>query len=55
MLLPQINPVGAIFVIVPRVIVATAAIVIPLILMVVISPRRYWDEPRYAQQKSTDN
>jgi hypothetical protein len=47
-LLPQIDPVGAIFVIVPRMVVVAVAIVIPLILMV-ISPRRYRDEPGCAQ------
>jgi hypothetical protein len=48
MLLSQIEPVGFIFLAVPGVIVATVAIVIPLIVMV-ISPRRYRDEPGCAE------
>jgi hypothetical protein len=44
----QINPVGLIFLVVPGVIVVTATIVILLILMV-LSPRRYRDEPGCAQ------
>jgi uncharacterized membrane protein YeaQ/YmgE (transglycosylase-associated protein family) len=48
MLLPEIEPVGPIFMIVPGVIVATIAIVIPLFLMV-LSHSRYRDEPGYSQ------
>jgi hypothetical protein len=53
-LLPQIDPVGTIFVIVPRVIIATVAIVIPLLLML-LSPSHYRNQPGCAQYKSTDN
>jgi len=54
MLLPQIEPVGFIFLAVPGVIVVTATIVILLILMV-FSRRNYRDEPGCAQEKSSDN
>jgi hypothetical protein len=48
MLLPKIELVGPIFMIVPRVIVATVAIVIPLFLML-LSHSRYRNEPGYSQ------
>jgi hypothetical protein len=48
MLLPEIGPVGPIFMIVPSVIVATVAIVIPLFLTF-LSHSRYRNEPGYSQ------
>jgi hypothetical protein len=49
MLLPEIDPVGPIFMIVPGVIIATVAIVIPFFLLMVLSHSRYGNEPRCSQ------
>jgi hypothetical protein len=54
MLLPEIEPVGPIFMIVPGVIIAAVAIVIPLFLTF-LSYSRYRNEPGDAKKKSSDN